>query len=246
MCSGGGKKSAPPPAEKPAQPYRNDPEVRAYYDRIMSARNAESNEMSALASSYGNNQYFTGYTPENHAARYNTRTDQSKAIKVAGVRPADPNDYDTWEEAYYLYQKDKTAAQYADQARQQQEYMNLQKSMGEQQLAMQQQLQQQQIESQERLTALQQQMQQKQLEQQKVLEEQRLQFEKDASVAEMDNKRNIDLVTKQAKLQETFQAGRKSTDRKNSGSVMATRGTKALQVGVNAGTGQTAGLGIPA
>jgi len=228
MCSGGGGGSVT--AEKPVQPYRKDPDVQVYYNNIVSERNAKATTA----------QQTPAFVP-----RF-AQGNQSIADKISGISASANSEYDTWEEANYMYQKDKTAAQYADQARQQQQYMDLQRSMGERQLEMQQSLQKQQIESQERLTAIQQQMQAQQLEQQRLLEEQRLKFEKDAAIAERDSKRNIDLATKQAKLQDNFKAGRKSDDRKNSGSVMATRGTKALQVGVNAGSNQSAGLGIPA
>ena len=249
MCSGGGGSSSTPATDYPIQPYRTDPDVQKYYTGP-----AVSAPRPIPFSGRGNDGYDAdGYLWNPSTHKYEKIVDPTAPVGAGAyvlTKQDLTNDsekyYNAWEEAYYKYQKDKTKAQNDAQTKQQEDYMNLQKSMGEQQLSLQKDIQQQQIAAQDKLTAVQQQMNTQQLTQQKLLEDQRLKFEKDAAITAADSKREIAVATKKAQTQSIFQAGRADVNRKNAGSVMATRGTKALQVGINSSASSSSGLAIPA
>lgn len=196
MCSGGGSKKQ----ELPNQPYRDDPNVAAFY---------------------------TGPAP--------------------GSKPfSKDKEWQAWESAYYNYQKAETTGMYERQFAQQEAYIGMQERMMQAQMAQNEALQKAQIESQQQLAAMEQEMQNKQLEFQKQVEAQQTQFAKDSKVMEQDNRRKIAMAEEQASKQAAFQAGRDNKNRKNQGSLLATRGTNALQVGLGAPSQGAGGLAIPA
>lgn len=153
--------------------------------------------------------------------------------------------WNAWEEAYYMYQKDQTAMQYDAQINSQQAYMEMQAGMAESQLAMQERLQNEQLSAQDRLQSMQAEMAAQQMAFQKEIEAQRVAFEKDAQLMERDSKRAMDQAEDKSEAQARFQAGRDAKSRKNAGGALATKGTKALQVGLTAADAGTAGLAIP-
>lgn len=154
------------------------------------------------------------------------------------------SEWDAWEEAYYKYQKDVTQSQMSEQMAMQHGFMAQQADMQKQQMQLQKELQAQQMAAQARLQEMQQAMQEQAIAAQKAMEEQRLVFERDASLMQRDSQRRMDTMDDKSQQQARFQAGRDARNRKNPGNTMSSRGTKALQIGLNTGDSGTAGLAI--
>lgn len=128
----------------------------------------------------------------------------------------------------------------------QEAFYNQQVQSQQQQMELQQRLQSEQLAAQQKMDEMQRLMAEQQATAARSLEQQRLKFESDSTVARADSQRDIDKTKKAGERQAAFDAGRANRDRKNAGGALASKGTKALQVGLNtAGTNSTAGLAIP-
>lgn len=165
---------------------------------------------------------------------------------VAPTQSGDRAEYEAWDEAYYKSQQEATNGLQSQQMGMQQAFYNQQIVSQQQQMALQKELQDQQLGAQVKMDELQRSMSEQQAVAARNLEQQRLKFEMDSNVAQADSQRSIDKTKKAGERQAAFEAGRANKDRKNSGGALASKGTKALQVGLNtAGANSTAGLAIP-
>lgn len=156
------------------------------------------------------------------------------------------DDYNDWDTAYFRYQTAETQKTQKEQMDMQQRFYDQQEAAAQSQMALQADLQAQQIAAQDKMNKLQAEMQRQQTDAAKAIEEQRMAFEKDASLNREDTQRKLDMSKEAAAKQSAFDAGRANKDRKNAGGALASKGTKALQIGLNTYNPQTtAGLTIP-
>lgn len=162
------------------------------------------------------------------------------------TQEGDRAEWEAWDEAYYKSQESEAARIQGEQMAMQQAFYNQQIGAQEQQMSLQKELQDQQLAAQAKMDEMQRVMAEQQAAAARSLEQQRLKFESDSGVARNDAQREVDKTKKAGERQAAFEAGRSAKDRKNAGGALASKGTKALQVGLNtAGANTTAGLAIP-
>lgn len=246
MCGGGGGSPA-----KAAQPFKSDPDVIAMYNRMFKGVPGEGKWVTPTpnpnATPFQKNTQSIFNKAAGGDGTPSTEPYWSNGLSVQPTHTSSGDDYADWDAAYYMYQKEESEKVQAEQKATQQSYYDQQNKMAQEQMALQKQLQQEQIASQERLDASQKEMQAQQDAAMASLEKQRVQAERDSAIASADAKRELSVTKDAAAKQDAFNIGRDKKDRKNAGGAMASRGTKALQIGLSTGgsSAKTAGLAIP-
>jgi len=150
-----------------------------------------------------------------------------------------------WEEAYYRYNKDMQMQMNKQALAAQYEMMHMQERLSKLQIATQKELHDKQMAMQEKLMAIQQEQYEERRAFEKEINAQRQAFEKKSLSQQEQMQREQKLASEQSKRAQMFNMGRSRQNRKNTGDILRSSGTRALQIGLNAPNMGSGGLAIP-